>query len=224
MIRAVLWDVDDTIFDYTSADRTGLLRHLEAEGQPPDAALERWHEVGMPHYRRFLLGETTIEEYRRARARDFLDRILTDFEADAWFERYTGHFEAAWSVFPDVVPALDALPYRHGLLSNSSTAHQDRKLRLLGVRSRFEALVCSYELGFAKPDPRAFLAACEALDVPPAEAVYVGDNLRVDGCGARDAGLHGVWVDRVGHPVDLPERVHRITSLAELPTLLTALA
>jgi putative hydrolase of the HAD superfamily len=224
MIRAVLWDVDDTIFDYTSADRAGLLRHLEAEGHPPDTALERWHEVGLPHYRRFLTGELTIEEYRRSRARDFLDQPLTDLEADAWFERYTGHFEAAWSVFPDVVPALDALPYRHGLLSNSSTAHQERKLRLLGVFSRFEALICSYELGFAKPDPRAFLAACDTLNLPPAEVVYVGDNLHVDGCGARDAGLHGVWVDRLGHPVDLPERVHRITSLAELPGLLTALA
>ncbi|WP_329088129.1 hypothetical protein OG979_31220 [Actinomadura citrea] len=36
MIEAVLWDVDDTIFDFTGSERTGLLRHFEAEGLPSD--------------------------------------------------------------------------------------------------------------------------------------------------------------------------------------------
>ncbi|MGW6359069.1 HAD family hydrolase, partial [Streptomyces sp. NPDC055092] len=31
-IRAVLWDVDDTIFDYANADRVGMRDHLRAEG------------------------------------------------------------------------------------------------------------------------------------------------------------------------------------------------
>ncbi|MFJ1826419.1 HAD family hydrolase, partial [Streptomyces sp. NPDC088178] len=33
-IRAVLWDIDDTIFDYTGADRIGMSKHLEQEGLP----------------------------------------------------------------------------------------------------------------------------------------------------------------------------------------------
>ncbi|THA62050.1 HAD family hydrolase, partial [Streptomyces sp. A0642] len=33
-IRAVLWDIDDTIFDYSGADRIGMRKHLEAEGLP----------------------------------------------------------------------------------------------------------------------------------------------------------------------------------------------
>nr|MYU47701.1 HAD family hydrolase [Streptomyces sp. SID7803] len=31
-IRAVLWDIDDTIFDHTTAAATGMARHLAAEG------------------------------------------------------------------------------------------------------------------------------------------------------------------------------------------------
>ncbi|MFE4581089.1 HAD family hydrolase, partial [Streptomyces chartreusis] len=31
-IRAVVWDVDDTLFDYTAADRAGMRGHLQAEG------------------------------------------------------------------------------------------------------------------------------------------------------------------------------------------------
>ncbi len=97
--------------------------------------------------------------------REFLSRALDDAEADDWFAGHVTHYEAAWTLFPDVLPALDRLAtdYRHAILSNSSTGHQHRKLTALGVRDRFEAMVCAVELGISKPEAGAFHAACEAL-------------------------------------------------------------
>ncbi|MDX2703738.1 HAD family hydrolase [Streptomyces sp. PA03-6a] len=226
-IRAVLWDIDDTIFDYSGAERAGALRHLEAEGLlgafgGEERALRTWREVMEAHYTRFLTGELTFAEHRRERVRALLGPAVGDAAADAWFAAYYVHFEAAWAVFPDVVPALEALTpgYRHGLLSNSSTAHQERKLTRLGLRDRFECLVCSQELGHAKPAPEAFLGACQALGLPPAEVAYVGDKADTDARGADAAGLYGVWLDRTGS-VTAPD-LRRITGLAELPALLAA--
>ncbi|MFD8074438.1 HAD family hydrolase [Streptomyces sp. NPDC059718] len=226
-IRAVLWDIDDTIFDYSGAERAGALRHLEAEGLlgafgGEERALRTWREVMETHYARFLTGELTFTEHRRERVRALLGPTVGDAAADAWFAAYYVHFEAAWAVFPDVVPALEALTpgYRHGLLSNSSTAHQERKLARLGLRDRFECLVCSQELGHAKPAPAAFLGACRALGLPPAEVAYVGDKADTDARGADAAGLYGVWLDRTGS-VTAPD-LRRITGLAELPALLAA--
>ena len=54
------------------------------------------------------------------------------------------------------------------------------------------------ELGTVKPDPAIFLAACEALGVPPEEVAYVGDDLRLDVEGAQRAGLTGIWMNRSG--------------------------
>lgn len=147
---------------------------------------------------------------------------MTTDEADAWFDRYIEHYKAAWTVFPDVVPVLDVLAadYRHGVLSNSSLANQDPKLRDLGLRDRFEVLVCAVELGVSKPDAAAFLAACEALGLPPGEVAYVGDQPEIDARGARDAGLLPVWIDRDGGRGPGPEGVHRIEGLDLLPELL----
>jgi putative hydrolase of the HAD superfamily len=132
-IRAVVWDVDDTLFAYTSADRAGMRAHLAAEGlldayASAEEALARWREATHLHWGRFSAGETTFQGQRRDRVRTFLGRGLTDSEADAWFERYITHYEAAWALFPDVLPALDALAagYRHAVLSNSSLTVQDR--------------------------------------------------------------------------------------------------
>ncbi|OEV11160.1 HAD family hydrolase [Streptomyces nanshensis] len=230
-IRAVLWDVDDTLFDYTGSDRSGALRHLEAERllerhASPEAALARWREVMDEQFARFLSGELGFHEHRRERARGFLGTPLTDDEADGWFARYVALYEQAWTLFPDAVPALDALTpgYRHGALSNSSTANQERKLRRLGIRDRFEVLLCADEIGHAKPAPEAFLAGCAALGLPPGEVVYVGDRYDIDARAADDAGLCGVWIDRAGSPVPRSAaQVRRITGLAELPALLAAL-
>ncbi|GGN12823.1 hydrolase [Streptomyces fuscichromogenes] len=232
VIRAVVWDVDDTLFDYTSADREGMRAHLAAEGLlagwgSAEAALVRWREITDQQWARFAAGELSFEDQRRDRVRVFLAAELTDAEADDWFRRYLTHYEAVWTLFPDVLPALDALAagYRHAVLSNSSLHVQDRKLRTLGVYERFEAVLCAAELGVSKPAPGAFLAACEALELAPHEVAYVGDHPEIDGRGAADAGLLSVWIDRHGPaaaPAAAPVGPHRIASLAELPAILRA--
>ena len=224
-IRAVLWDVDDTIFDYSGADRAGMRKHLEIEGLPDGyasvaLALDGWKAIADEWWARFAAGETDFEGQRRERVRSFLGRWLSDDEADGWFGRHATHFEAAWTLFPDTVPALDRLAggFRHGVLSNSSIHNQDRKLRTLGVRDRFEAVVCAVELGMSKPDAGAFHAACDAMALAPHEVAYVGDQPDIDAGGAVAAGLAGIWLDRTGRGgrSDLV----RITGLDQLPALL----
>ncbi|MFP3987677.1 HAD family hydrolase [Streptomyces sp. E11-3] len=228
-VKAVVWDIDDTIFDYAHADSTGIRAHLIAEGLSARygtarQALSHWKEITERHWARFGAGEVGFDEQRRDRVRDFVRAPgLTDAEADAWFDRYLGHYESAWSLFPDTVPALDALAddYRHAVLSNSAADPQERKLRALGVRDRFEAVLCAAELGVSKPAAEAFLAACRALGLAPGEVAYVGDQPEIDARGARDAGLWGIWLDRSGDRREVPSGVHRIASLAELPALLS---
>jgi putative hydrolase of the HAD superfamily len=59
--------------------------------------------------------------------------------------------------------------------------------------------------------------------VLPAETVHVGDRLDVDAEGARDAGLHGVWLDRSGcGTLPLDAGISVIGRLADLPALITS--
>jgi putative hydrolase of the HAD superfamily len=100
---------------------------------------------------------------------------------------------------------------------------QDRKLRVLGVHDRFEAILCAAELGVSKPAAAAFHAACDALGLPPHRVAYVGDHPEIDGQGAADAGLLSVWIDRDGaHAAGAVGRTgpRRIRTLAELPAIL----
>jgi putative hydrolase of the HAD superfamily len=86
-------------------------------------------------------------------------------------------------------------------------------------RPMIDVVVISEGCGFAKPDPRIFRFACEVAGEPAADAVHVGDDLRLDADAARTAGLGSIWLDRhTDNAGRDPAQV--IRSLTELPVIL----
>jgi putative hydrolase of the HAD superfamily len=226
VVHAVLFDIDDTLVDFSGATEEGLRAYLTAVEPSFDAvteALSVWRRLEREHYARYLAGELTFAGQRRARVTAFREIFgsIGDDDPDLWIAGYLRHCEASFRLFVDVVPALRRLAglgYRLGALSNSSQAYQERKLTMLGVRDRFETLLCCDDAGgLAKPDPAMFRLACRRMALAPADVVYVGDDLDNDARAATSAGLTGVWLDRRG---DRADDVPRIQALDELEPML----
>jgi putative hydrolase of the HAD superfamily len=176
-----------------------------------------------------VAGELPYEDMHQERTKAFFADLgaLLDDELVADLERRRStRLRAAWRLFDDALPCLDwlrAAGVRIAAVTNASGAHQRAKLERLGIGRFFDTMVIAGELGAAKPDPVIFHTACERLDVPVDAAMHVGDLLDADAIGARDAGLHGVWLARSRTGCrDLAEHagVHVIDTLADLPELL----
>jgi len=56
----------------------------------------------------------------------------------------------------------------------------------------------STHLGFRKPDPRIFMVACALFNIPPTEAVYIGNDPETDIGGAKGTGMQAILLDRKG--------------------------
>jgi putative hydrolase of the HAD superfamily len=83
-----------------------------------------------------------------------------------------------------------------------------------GAGAPVRCVVDSHVVGVAKPDPRVFTPALDALGLPAHRVAYVGDSVLVDVPAARAAGLHPVLLDPYD---DHPAAEHaRITSLHDL--------
>ena len=106
--------------------------------------------------------------------------------------------------------------YKIALLSNSWLEAPRQTLRDHGYGRWFEVLLCSFDIGIPKPDPRIFRHILDLLMVEPSEAVMVGDSLKADVEGAIGAGLHAVLIGD-----DSPEWVGpRISEVKALPVVL----
>jgi putative hydrolase of the HAD superfamily len=104
----------------------------------------------------------------------------------------------AWRVFDDVFPALDDLALRRirlAVISNWDERLRDL-LRRLGLDTRFEVIVISYEAGAAKPDPAIFRQAAAQLRLKPESILHVGDSLEMDVQGAEAAGFQARQIRR----------------------------
>jgi putative hydrolase of the HAD superfamily len=95
--------------------------------------------------------------------------------------------------------------FRFGLVSDAQRAYLIPELDIVGIRPLFDAIVISSDYGYRKPDPRLFGTALRQLEVPASQALYVGDNLARDICGAHNAGLRAVLLRDTGEsqPEDL---------------------
>jgi putative hydrolase of the HAD superfamily len=100
-------------------------------------------------------------------------------------------------LFPDVAPALTSLQGRYTLatLSNGTA-----DLQRIGLAAFFTVRLCAREIGVAKPHVRCFEHLAEALELPPAQILYVGDDPLLDVDGARAAGLRTAWMNRRSLP------------------------
>ena len=238
MIRAVLFDVDDTLVDTRGAFRYALAavgeKYLTAD-VTPDELTHTWRTDVGGHYRAHTRGELSYREQRKRRANEihalYGGPSLEDDDAyDEWNEGFEAAFRAGWRAHDDAIGCLDDLaaagiPF--GALSNAAVAYQEAKLAASGL-DRVPMLVGVDTLGFGKPDPRVFALACELIGEDPSHVAYVGDEYDIDAVAATAAGMRGIWLDRSGdlrnppsHGVGRPEpHVETIITLASLAELI----
>jgi putative hydrolase of the HAD superfamily len=216
-IRALFFDLDDTLIDDRAAVRHGAQTLFGAHAhQLPEGVdvYDLWQEAFDQVYPRYLRGEMTLIEQRRARIRRvFAAPQLADAEADARYALWWDGYRAGAKVYPDVIPALDRLAHLPlGIITNGGLT--EGKLRAAGIHDRFSVVVDPDCAGAKKTDPRMFLAACRLIGVMPETAMHVGDHPDHDARAALRAGLQARWLNRLSRPgsPDLPT----ITTLDQL--------
>jgi putative hydrolase of the HAD superfamily len=149
---------------------------------------------------------------------------------DGFYRRLSELFmvTAHWHVFPDAIPALDALRAR-GLIVGAVSNwvwQLPELLHSLDLVSRFDFVAASARIGYEKPHRRIFEWALAEAGVPPEAVIHVGDHVDADVEGASGAGIGPVLIDREGRhtPDDVPSGVPIIRSLEELLPIVDARA
>ena len=166
----------------------------------------------------------TDEAAEVLRWRRIVSRVLPELpDPERGFADLWAHFARpqAWRCYPDVAPTLAALRVRG--LPVRVASNFDARLRgvLQGLRplsGLAATAVISSEVGFRKPHPSFYEAACASLGLDAARVLFIGDDPENDVAGAVRAGINALRIDRSRESIDA------LWSLTDLPFCLRDLA
>ncbi|MFN8371769.1 MAG: HAD family hydrolase [Anaerolineae bacterium] len=218
MLKAILFDLDDTLIDWSAFTDNWEVRetkHLRSvfdyicrEVYP----LSQWEDYSKEYFQRVRDAWMNARESLLA---PHLGHILVEaaqalgiphgsLSVEECLKAYNWAAPESTFAFPDVRDALKVLHknnIRVGIVTNAfqPMSLRDIEMKAHGLLEYFpECRLSAADVGYLKPHPKIFEAALQCLGTTPQETLFVGDNPVADIAGAQGAGLKAVM--RVKHP------------------------
>ena len=237
MLRAVLFDLGDTLIDFEPMDTRAVFRM--AAGSTYDFLAQRGH--ALPPFEEYCRRQHSTVKWAyfwaKIKRKEFNSmRLLGDFCARLgahlseseltelawlWYVPLIQH-SSAEAVTADVLTELRDAGLKVGLVSNTFIAPEihDRHLEMLNLLNLIPVRVYSSEVGHRKPDSRIFQIALDRLGVSAADTAFVGDLVKTDIVGARRMGMKTILKQPWGSARSHQKADVVIRSIAELPSVL----
>lgn len=191
MIKAVLFDFDETLQDRTAAFENYM-----------DAFLDKYRPELSPKERenckKDMVNTGNGGYVNRVEWCALLTKMWNWSDAPSPEElayNYDLTFGDHNVIFDDAKPTLEELKKRGyivGVVTNGPSMLQNHKMDTSGLRPLMDIVVVSGDVGVHKPDPKLFIYTAKKLSLKPEECVYVGDHPINDIKGALSAGMKAI--------------------------------
>ena len=225
MIKHLFFDLDNTLFDFSKAERIALDGALRDVGViPTEEMVADYVRINNEHWRALERGEVTREYVMYHRFRELFDKYspsASEVAAEDSYALRLGDRHYYIDGAEELIRSLHG-KYHLYIISNGTKSIQDRRIDSAGIRDLFDGIFISQEIGYEKPGAEFFAAAFRTIpDFHREEALVIGDSLTSDIKGGINAGVRTVWYNPsvAAIPSDITPD-YEIKELCRLPGLL----
>jgi putative hydrolase of the HAD superfamily len=188
-IRAVLFDLDNTLIDFMTMKRKSCEAAVDAMisaglRMPKRRAMEMVYEIY----------EQQGMEYNRI-FQDMLEKVLGKVDYRMLAEGIVAYRRAQvvyMRTYPEakrILAALKAKGIKLGIVSDALSVNGWIRLVELGIQDFFDVVITLHDTGEKKPSPAPFKKAIDALGVGAGDVLFVGDWVERDIAGAKAMGM-----------------------------------
>ncbi|MBQ3231104.1 MAG: YjjG family noncanonical pyrimidine nucleotidase [Clostridia bacterium] len=231
MIKAVFFDIDNTLLDFNKCAFASMEKAFELRGMKSPARLQQvFVRINDCLWRRIEKGELTREGLQKIRFNLIFAELGIELDGIE-FER---DFQEALSISSEKVDgAEDILKYLSGkyrlfVTSNAQHSQQTNRLELAGLAKYFENIFTSGIIGHPKPS-KEFFNGCMAFlpELSRQEIIIIGDSLTADIIGGAENGFKTCWFnygkvvisEKLGLSKE-PKPDYTVSSLGEIKNIL----
>lgn len=199
MIRAVIVDLDNTLYSYKPLHEEAGARVREFICRELDLAEQQYEEAyrfGREETKKGL-GDTGASHNRLLYFQKALEYLgVSPIPLSLrMYEIYWGTFLEKMTLRDGAKAFMECMK-KQGvriMICTDLTAYiQHRKIEALGIAEKIDYLVTSEEAGVEKPAPEIFALCLRKLRMSPEEVCLIGDDLHKDVEGARAAGMQAI--------------------------------
>lgn len=205
MIKAVIFDLDNTLYDYDSINNKAVEYAGRWLSEETGISYDKFQEA-------FDQGRALTKKYMRDCAAQHNRIIYFQKTSEVLginpikyslelYEKYWGYMLDNMQLTKGADRLFERLKQsgiKIAICTDLTTHIQHRKLRKLQIADYVDVFVSSEEADAEKPDIKMFNMAIDKLGVQPKEALYVGDSYEKDVMGAKNAGVRPVWFNPHG--------------------------
>ncbi len=220
----LLIDADNTLFDFSAAERRSLGVLFAEKGVPFDEEiLARYRRFNNALWGDYEKGHIGIEKIASDRFPMYCRQEGIPDSGEGWEERYLFLLSECSELIGGVRETVQLLSSccRLFIITNGFNSIQLKRFRNSGILDFFEDIFVSETIGYRKPSAEYFRHVEKSIrDFSKERALVIGDSLRADIKGGRDAGIRTCWVSRT--PPQVPDIVpdYTVPSFDRVPGLL----
>jgi len=200
--QTILFDADNTLFDFSRAEREALTDTLRScDIEPSESLICAYIEINDRLWKRLERGEIAKDELREERFREFC--VVFGFQTDVshMANAYVEFLSQKTHLIKGAVEICRALSpkYRLYIVTNGIKTVQERRFSKSLLKPYFSGVFISEELGFEKPHRGYFDAVASRIEgFSPMSALIIGDSLTSDMKGGCNYGIDTCWYNPRG--------------------------
>lgn len=221
MIKGVLLDIDNTLYDYNTTHAKAL------------NAVYEYCRVNL-----LVSTDNILNAYAKARKQVHIELSETASSHNRllYFQKMCeiiginpmpnafNIYNIYWDTFLDSIEVFDGVyeflkKYKNNIcFVTDLTAHiQYRKIEKMGLEKYVDKIVTSEEIGKEKPHPYMFISALNKLDMNKNEVVMIGDSFKKDIFGAVNLDIKSIWLNRKENKEDFDSTlIHEVKKFKDI--------
>jgi 2-haloacid dehalogenase len=222
----LLFDADDTLFDYPQAEAKALGWTFEEMGlEYGPEVLPVYHRFNRQVWQEFEQGTLTAVNLRTKRFALLFAELALTVDPETFSPRYLKNLARGSDLLPGAEETLRALAsdFHIAVVTNGLGDVQRSRLEHSPIKPYIEKLFISEELGAVKPEKAFFDHVFAQIGQPEKqEVLIIGDSLTSDMLGGVRYGLDTCWFNPLGKVTDLAvtseiKKLEELTSLLRIP-------